>query len=125
MNGGVIGLIGHLTTECGDGVHMPEECEWGDWLHVNYDNNTDFGGTSSRGRGCGAGFPGRGDGFGRGRGNPDEPNKEEGRDIDLSAANVLGASATAPGARKCLVGPDGTLLKEVASQELNSDVVAE
>ena len=27
------GLIGHTVEECGDGIHEPASCEWGDWLH--------------------------------------------------------------------------------------------
>lgn len=30
------GLIGHDVMECGDGLHKKDECEWGDWLLVNY-----------------------------------------------------------------------------------------
>ncbi|KAM0907655.1 hypothetical protein ACQ4PT_015966 [Festuca glaucescens] len=26
------GMIGHIVTECGDGVHAKEECQWGEWL---------------------------------------------------------------------------------------------
>jgi hypothetical protein len=26
------GLMGHTVEECGDGIHDPRTCEWGDWL---------------------------------------------------------------------------------------------
>lgn len=26
------GLMGHTVEECGDGVHDPNKCEWGDWI---------------------------------------------------------------------------------------------
>jgi hypothetical protein len=30
------GCIGHGVTECGDGVHRKESCQWGDWLRVPF-----------------------------------------------------------------------------------------
>lgn len=57
-------------TECGDGIHEEKDCEWGEWLLVNFDVPMDGGGRGfARG-----GMAGRG-GFGRGRGNPGDPNK--------------------------------------------------
>lgn len=29
------GLMGHLVEECGDGIHDPASCEWGEWLLWN------------------------------------------------------------------------------------------
>ena len=45
-------------TECGDGIHKLEDCEWGSWLLVNFDRP---GGTQGAGRGMGQ----NGDGAGR------------------------------------------------------------
>lgn len=33
------GLMGHIVEECGDGVHDPTECEWGEWLLWNFANS--------------------------------------------------------------------------------------
>ena len=30
------GMMGHEVTECGDGVHSRDKCEWGDWLRVPF-----------------------------------------------------------------------------------------
>jgi len=64
------GLLGHEVRECGDGVHEPETCEWGEWLLVKFPviaGRSPMGHGSgrdgrefSRGRGRGRGF-GRGD----------------------------------------------------------------
>ncbi|VAI84162.1 hypothetical protein VPH35_127964 [Triticum aestivum] len=32
------GCMGHVVEECGDGVHDPDVCEWGDWLHWSNDS---------------------------------------------------------------------------------------
>lgn len=64
------GLIGHAVTECGDGIHPAEDCEWGDWLLVNFD--APAGRDDGRGGARGGGTAGRGWGFGRGCGNPGE-----------------------------------------------------
>lgn len=34
------GVIGHTVLECGDGIHKAKDCEWGDWLLVNFDDTT-------------------------------------------------------------------------------------
>ena len=52
------GLIGHIATECGDGIHPAEECQWGDWLLVSFD--------ASFRRGEGRGSGRCGDAAGRG-----------------------------------------------------------
>lgn len=108
------GLVGHVVTECGDGLHKPEECEWGDWLLVNFET-ADSGGQAGRGRGRDNGPAGRGGGFGRGRNNnPGEPNEQENNDMDLGGSGGLGSNQIVPSARKRLVGPDGTFLKDTA-----------
>ncbi|KAI5018514.1 hypothetical protein ZWY2020_043402 [Hordeum vulgare] len=59
------GCMGHVVEDCGDGVHKPSTCEWGDWLQWNNEPVSGAGG----GRG-GSGFifeRGRGSGSGRGR----------------------------------------------------------
>lgn len=63
------GCMGHVVEECGDGVHDPAVCEWGDWLHWSSEPAMAGGG---RGRGRGWTATGRGSdgasGAGRGRG---------------------------------------------------------
>jgi len=57
------GLLGHEVRKCGDGVHEPETCEWGDWLLVKFPV------TAGRSpMGCGSGRDGREFSRGRGRG---------------------------------------------------------
>lgn len=64
-------LIGHVVTECGDGLDKPEDCEWSDWLVANF-GNTNNTGPTGRGRSRGGGYAGHGGGFGQGRGNLDD-----------------------------------------------------
>ena len=33
------GCMGHEMTECSDGVHPKESCQWGDWLLANFNQN--------------------------------------------------------------------------------------
>lgn len=66
------GLIGHVVTECGDGIHKPGECEWGSWLLVNFDEPAGRTG-GGRGQHNDSNMFGWGGGFGRGRGNPGDP----------------------------------------------------
>jgi hypothetical protein len=48
------GILGHDVSECGNGVHPKESCDWGDWLRVPF---MAFAGTredqGGRGRGRG------------------------------------------------------------------------
>lgn len=92
-------------TECGDGIHSPESCEWGDWLLVQFDNG---GGHGNSNVPRGGGSMGRGGGFGRGRGNPGDPNDRETEDMDLGDAII-------PMARKRLIGQDGSVLTPAMS----------
>ena len=94
------GLIGHEVTECGDGIHSPDKCEWGDWLLVQFDNSAGHG-TSGAPRGGGS--MGRGGGFGRGRGNPGDPNLQESEDMELENAVI-------PLAHKRLISQDGMVV---------------
>ena len=58
------GCMGHEVSECGDGRHPAEKCEWGDWLRVPFMAMSvirDDRGARGRGRG-------RGQGRGAGRG---------------------------------------------------------
>jgi hypothetical protein len=74
------GMIGHVVTECGDGIHEPDKCHWGEWLKVIFEPGPSLG--VGRGGGGRGGLSGRG---GRGRGNPlGKPNFEEDSDMDLS-----------------------------------------
>jgi hypothetical protein len=86
--------LGHDVTECGDGIHNKDSCEWGDWLRVPFVpmmGRDDPRGGGGRGRG-----KGRGQGGGRGAGVEDEID-----DMDTSleydeaetAANELGQVA--------------------------------
>ena len=74
--------MGHVVTECGDGIHDPDTCEWGNWLPVNFETSS-RGQTSGWAPHCGGGM-GRGGGFGRRRGNPGDPNTQVNMDIDIN-----------------------------------------
>lgn len=50
------GCMGHVVEECGDGVHDPSMCEWGDWLH--WSNEPTMGGAGA-GRGGGRSAEGK------------------------------------------------------------------
>ena len=61
------GCIGHEVTECGDGTHEKQSCQWGDWLRVPFaplsgreDQRGGRGGGRGRGRGRSGG---RGEGY--------------------------------------------------------------
>ena len=108
------GLIGHTVTECGDGIHKPEQCEWGEWLLVNFDNSGDRGGPGmSFGRG--GATTGRGAGFGRGRGAAGEANQHDNMDLDPRANHEHLGGDTMHSARQRLIGQDGTVNKERVS----------
>jgi hypothetical protein len=78
------GLIGHSVTECGDGVHEEEKCQWGEWIKVVFEpNNPPRGGRGSAGR---SGLFGRGKGGGR---VPGEPHDSEAMDMDLGTGGSL------------------------------------
>jgi hypothetical protein len=50
------GCLGHDVTECGDGIHSKDSCEWGDWLRVPFVpmmGRDDPRGGGGRGRGRG------------------------------------------------------------------------
>ena len=51
------GLMGHTVEECGDGIHDPRTCEWGEWLLWGLEQPTfvSGGGGNLDGRGGGAG----------------------------------------------------------------------
>ncbi|KAM0888857.1 hypothetical protein ACQ4PT_028072 [Festuca glaucescens] len=93
------GLMGHIVTECGDGVHGKDQCQWGDWLEVIFEPNIPTGG----GRGTTGRFV-----FGRGRGVhvPGEPNISEATDMDWGTE---GSFSAGHGTRKRLIGVDGTV----------------
>ncbi|XBI38444.1 hypothetical protein VPH35_123455 [Triticum aestivum] len=93
------GLIGHVVTECGDGIHRPEECEWGEWLLVNFDAPNDRG----RGSGREERTAGDGRGFDRRDRNPREQNLNEDKDMEMDSNQ----GAVIPSARKRLIGQDG------------------
>jgi hypothetical protein len=105
------GLMGHTVTECGDGIHGKEQCQWGDWLKVIFESSNPTGG--------GRGMAGRaGSGRGRGRGFvPGKPNNSETTDMDWGAENPFSAGA---GARKRLIGVDGSVNLRARDNSLNS-----
>jgi len=87
------GHLGHEVTECGDGVHRRDKCEWGDWLRVPYAPLAT--GRDGGGRGHGRG---RGRGHGGGRGDWVEDDEEEmdislgeddGMDVDSRKRDVI------------------------------------
>lgn len=99
--------------ECGDGIHKPKECEWGEWLLVKFDY---AGGRGAAGKGAphgGVGFA-RGGGFGRGRGVSGEPNPHENVDMDLADVAAPLGSAIVPVARKRVIDQDGGIDNSVA-----------
>lgn len=59
------GVVGHDVTECGDGLHKKEDCQWGEWLLVNFAQNSKSRGEGRDGRTRG-GMQWRGRGRGRG-----------------------------------------------------------
>jgi hypothetical protein len=92
------GLLGHVMTECGDGVHATDQCQWGDWLIVVYDQKPPTNG--------GRGTAGR-TGLGRGRGRGYVPG-----DLNLSEATDMDWGKDIPpglGTRKRLIRADGTV----------------
>lgn len=110
------GLMGHLVEECGDGVHDPSVCEWGDWIMWNFDNSAT---RQNLGRGGGRGASERGGrelggrgGWGRGgtgRGNVDREVNEH-TEMEYSSQDVRSNGEVAQrGARKRLVSQDGTV----------------
>lgn len=103
------GLVGHVVTECGDGIHRPEECEWGDWLLVNYDEPSNGYGTGRGQQRNRVGNYGGGGRFGRGRGNPGDPNPSERNTMDIDAIMPQASGVVVPSARKRLIGHDGSL----------------
>jgi hypothetical protein len=79
------GLIGHSVTECGDGVHEEEKCQWGEWIKVVFEPNNPPGG--------GRGSAGRSGLFGRRRGRgrvPGEPSDSEATNMDWGTVGSLG-----------------------------------
>lgn len=53
------GCMGHVVEECGDGIHDPSSCEWGEWLHWSSESASSgarggWGSWSETGRGGGA-----------------------------------------------------------------------
>ena len=72
------GCIGHDVTECGDGIHSKESCEWGDWLRVPF-----LPVVSGRDEPHGGGSRGHGRGRGRGGGQGDGVDDEV-EDMDTS-----------------------------------------
>jgi hypothetical protein len=84
--------MGHIVTECGDGIHGEDQCQWDNWLKVMFEANVTYG--DGRGTtGC-SGVLGRG----RGRGRvPGEPNVSKATDMDWGS---VGGGATGQGARK-------------------------
>lgn len=99
------GLMGHLVTECGDGIHDPDKCEWGEWLLVNFEEARDRG-VAGRGFSRDASM-GRGDGGGRGGGVPGDPNPQEHEDMDLG--DLPPGNTIVPQARKRLITQDGRI----------------
>lgn len=99
------GRIGHTVMECGDGIHEEDECEWGEWLLVNYDSQINrknggdagpAGGRTSRGGGPEgrSGYDGR-------------SNDEENTDMAVDGRLENNSGAMVPLARKRLIGQDG------------------
>jgi hypothetical protein len=93
------GLMGHVVTECGDGIHEKIHCQWGEWLKVVFEPSFPTGG----GRDSGGGRSGMGRGRGRGF-TPGEPNVSEATDMDWGNESPLAAGY---GRRKRLIGADG------------------
>lgn len=85
------GCMGHVVEECGDGIHDPNTCDWGDYLHWTNDSN---GGSSGVGQGGGWRSAVRGDGVdggqGRaGRGEGSGRGGREGSTFDVGGGGVL------------------------------------
>ncbi|VAH62423.1 unnamed protein product [Triticum turgidum subsp. durum] len=59
--------MGHVVEECGDGIHDPADCDWGDWLHWA-NEPVISGGGGGRGRGWSAAGQGSGGARGASRG---------------------------------------------------------
>lgn len=102
------GLMGHLVTECGDGIHDPGECEWGEWLLVNFEEQKDRGAAS---RGAPRGTAGsdtnkRGD---RNNGKPGDANPNEQESMDVGEENSQLGNTVTLSARKRLISQDGKI----------------
>jgi hypothetical protein len=93
---GFCGLLGHEVSECGDGVHDVEACEWGDWLIVKFPSFVPN--RTPRGRGGRGGRMG-----GRGRGFGDED------DMDFTYENPTFDERDGADSGKSLEQEDGQL----------------
>ena len=115
------GMIGHLVTECGDGTHGAEDCEWGNWMMVKFDypsHRPGYGRGGGRGSGRGGEMWNRGRGFGddrntaprgAGRGNDGDLNPQESVSMDMERGDDLQGKDVVPFARKRLISQDGTV----------------
>ncbi|KAM0881910.1 hypothetical protein ACQ4PT_032634 [Festuca glaucescens] len=104
------GLIGHVVTECGDGIHEPDKCEWGDDLLVKYEPAVP---TDGRGRGSRGGFGGRGRGAG---GRPGDPNRYETEDMDIGFDDLDDEAKKRLAFRKRLINANGQINSPSSSQ---------
>ncbi|KAK1683555.1 hypothetical protein QYE76_044403 [Lolium multiflorum] len=95
------GMMGHVVTECVDGIHEDDKCEWGDFLRVIFEPNLPPGpGRTGGNRG---GFAGRGRGRMR---YPGEANEAEFVDMEVEVdGDPPGNRVT----RKRIIRSDGTV----------------
>ena len=115
------GMIGHLVTECGDGTHRAEDCEWGNCSIVKFDDPSGgpgYGRGGGRGSGRGGEMWNRGRGFdvdrnqaprSAGRGNVDDLNPQESESMETERGDDPQGKDVVSFARKRLISQDGTV----------------
>jgi hypothetical protein len=104
--------MGHTVEECGDGIHDPRTCEWGEWLLWGSEQSTfvSGGGGNMEGRGGGGRSGGRGGRGGRqGRGGRDGFRREGDMHTTSMDHTQQDPATENPNARKRLVLSDGTV----------------
>jgi hypothetical protein len=94
-------MLGHVVTECGDGIHEDDKCDWGDFLRVMFEPNIPPG--PARPGGNRGGFAGRGRGRMR---YPGEANEAELVDMEVETD---GDPTGNRGTRKRIIRSDGTV----------------
>ncbi|KAM0897492.1 hypothetical protein ACQ4PT_022552 [Festuca glaucescens] len=99
------GMIGHIVTECGDGVHPKDQCQWGEWLKIAFEPSFPSGGGRGGGNRGGFGSRGRGRGFA-----PGTPNVSESTDMDWG---IVTTGPRGQGMRKRPMGYAGTMNNRV------------